>query len=109
LSDEDASRAKVETAMDMNGPAGSVIAINCRTIHGSIANSTDRVRPLPLFVYSSADAFSWTSSPTPTSYSGDIVRGKPAAFVHMDPRPVQVPPRWEKVGYGSIFTAQKAG
>lgn len=108
LSPEDEALANSGTAVDLNGPAGTVIAINCRTVHGSIANVTGRVRPLLLYVYSSADAFPWTSSPTPTSYSGDIVRGKPAEFVHMDPRPVQVPPRWEKVGYGSIFTAQKA-
>jgi hypothetical protein len=107
LSPEDEAAADVSRAADLLGPAGTVIAINCRTVHGSIANATGRVRPLLLYVYSSADAFPWTASPTPTSYSGDIVRGKPAEYVHMDPRPVQVPPRWEKVGYGSIFTAQK--
>ena len=108
LSPADEAAADKDRAVDLLGPAGSVIAINCRTVHGSIANATDRVRPLLLFVYSSADAFPWTYSPTPTRYSGDIVRGKPAEYVHMDPRPVQVPPRWEKVGYGSIFTTQKA-
>ena len=108
LSEADEAAADVGSAVDLMGPAGSVIAINCRTIHGSIANATDRVRPLLLYIYSSADAFPWTSSPTPTSYSGDIVRGKPAEFVHMDTRPVQVPPRWEKIGYNSIFAAQKS-
>jgi ectoine hydroxylase len=107
LAEADERAAHVETAVDLTGSAGTVIAINCRTVHGSVANSTDRVRPLLLFVYSSADAFSWTSSPTPTSHSGEIVRGKPARFVHLDPRPVEVPPEWHKVGYNSIFSAQK--
>jgi hypothetical protein len=52
-------------AVDLTGPAGTVIAINCRTVHGSRANLTDRVRPVALFVYSSADAFTWMPIPTP--------------------------------------------
>jgi ectoine hydroxylase len=107
LSAEDETKASLETAVNLTGPAGTVIAINCRTIHASFANRTNRVRPLLLFVYSSADAFAWAVSPTPTSFSGDIVRGQRAKFVHMDPRPVEVPPEWDKVGYNSIFAAQK--
>lgn len=108
IADVDEAAAGADRAVDLLGPAGSVIAINCRTVHGSIANATDRVRPLLLFVYSSADAFAWTSQPTPTSHSGEIVRGGPAEFVHMDPRPCRVPPDWARVGYRSIFTAQRA-
>ena len=109
IAEADLQAAGIDTAKDLLGPGGSVIAINCRTIHGSIANTTDRVRPLLLFVYSSADAFAWTSQPTPTSHSGEIVRGAPARVVHMDPRPCRVPPDWAKVGYRSIFAAQKTG
>lgn len=96
-------------ATDLTGPAGTVIAINCRTLHASRANLTDRVRPCALFVYSSADAFPWTAAPTPTSHTGEIVRGHPAAVAHLDPTPCPVPPDWAKSGYGSIFTVQRAG
>jgi ectoine hydroxylase len=96
-------------AEDLTGGAGAVIAINCRTIHTSRANQTDRVRPVALFVYSSADAFPWTPAPTPTSHTGDIVRGQPARTAHLDPTPCPVPPDWGKIGYGSIFTVQRAG
>lgn len=96
-------------AVDLTGPAGTVIAINCRTIHGSRANATDRIRPVALFVYSSADAFAWMPAPTPTRYTGAIVRGEPATSAHLDPTPCPVPPDWSRQGYGSIFTAQDPG
>jgi len=95
-------------AVDLVGRAGTVIAINCRTLHASRANATDRVRPVALFVYSSADAFAWMPAPTPTTHTGDIVRGSAATVAHLDPTPCPVPPDWSKLGYGSIFVAQKA-
>jgi ectoine hydroxylase len=94
-------------AEDLTGRAGTVIAINCRTIHASRANRTERVRPVALFVYSSADAFPWTAAPTPTSHTGDIVRGSAATVAHLDPTPCPVPPDWGKIGYGSIFSVQR--
>ena len=96
-------------AEDLTGRAGAVIAINCRTIHASRSNLTDRVRPVALFVYSSADAFPWTAAPTPTSHTGDIVRGQPARMAHLDATPCPVPPDWGKTGYGSIFSVQRTG
>ena len=105
-----ADMATVDTSgsADLVGRAGTVIAINCRTLHASRANLTDRVRPVALFVFSSADAFAWMPAPTPTSHTGDIVRGAPATVAHLDPFPCPVPPDWSKLGYGSIFVAQKA-
>jgi ectoine hydroxylase len=97
------------SAEDLTGSAGTVIAINCRTIHASRANRTDRVRPVALFVYSSADAFPWTAAPTPTSHTGDIVLGRAANVAHLDATPCPVPPDWGKTGYGSIFTVQRSG
>ncbi|HZK88956.1 MAG TPA: phytanoyl-CoA dioxygenase family protein [Stellaceae bacterium] len=106
IAKSDHARIDRERAEDLTGPGGTVIAINCRTVHGSRANATNRVRPVALFVYSSADAFSWMPTPTPTRYTGDIVRGQPATVAHLDPTPCPVPPDWSKQGYGSIFTAQ---
>ncbi len=108
VNDQDIATADVARAEDLVGPAGTVIAINCRTLHASRANATDRVRALPLFVYSSADAFAWMPAPTPTSHTGDIVRGRPATLAHLDSTPCPVPPDWSKQGYGSIFVAQGA-
>lgn len=106
IRDADMATTDLSQARDLTGPAGTVVAINCRTIHASRANTTDEMRPVALFVYSSADAFAWMPAPTPTSHTGEIVRGEPARFVHLDPTPCPVPPDWSRAGYGSIFTAQ---
>jgi ectoine hydroxylase-related dioxygenase (phytanoyl-CoA dioxygenase family) len=105
--DADMANHDLAAAEDLTGPAGTLVAINCRTIHASRANLTDRVRPVALFVYSSADAFAWMPAPTPTSKTGCIVRGVPATVAHLDPTPCPVPPDWSREGYGSIFVAQK--
>lgn len=108
IRDGDMRRVDLAGAEDLAGPAGTVIAINCRTVHGSRANFTGLVRPVALFVYSSADAFPWMPAPTPTSRTGAIVRGAPARIAHLDPTPCPVPPDWSRDVYGSIFTAQAA-
>lgn len=108
IADADMATLDTQRAEDLTGPDGTVIAINCRTVHASRANATDRVRPVALFVYSSADAFPWMPAPTPTSHTGAIVRGAPARMAHLDPTPCPVPPDWSLAGYGSIFTAQQA-
>lgn len=106
ISEQDMATVDMDNAVELNGPAGTLVALNCRVIHGSRANFTKQARPLLLLVYSSADAFSWMPSPTPTSKSGEIVRGAPARMVHLDPRPCLVPPDWSKQGYTSIFASQ---
>ena len=107
ISDEDLATVDLHKAAALTGGPGTLVAINCRTIHGSWANRSSIVRPLLLYVYSSADAFAWMPPPTPTSRTGAIVRGNPARTAHLDPRPCPVPPNWTEQGYGSIFTAQQ--
>ncbi len=107
IAEDDLGGAGLERAEDMLGGAGTVIAIHCRVLHASRANLTKRVRALPLFVFSSADAFAWMPPPSPTRKTGQIVRGEPATVAHLDPRPCPVPPNWVEVGYNSIFAAQK--
>jgi ectoine hydroxylase-related dioxygenase (phytanoyl-CoA dioxygenase family) len=104
---DDVATLDMKRAQDLTGPAGTVVAIHCRTAHASRANATQAVRPCALFVYSSADAFAWMPAPTPTSKTGAIVRGAPATVAHLDPTPCPVPPDWAREGYGSIFTAQR--
>jgi ectoine hydroxylase len=108
IHDADVATLDMALAEDLTGADGTVVAINSRTIHASRANATSRVRPVALFVYSSADAFPWMPAPTPTTRTGAIVRGAPARVAHLDPTPCPVPPDWSKAGYGSIFAAQHA-
>ncbi len=107
ISENDLATVDLTSAAELTGSPGTLVAINCRAIHGSRANRSTEVRPLLLCVYSSADAFAWMPPPTPTTKTGAIVRGKPARMAHLDPRPCLVPPNWEKQGYGSIFSAQQ--
>ena len=107
VSKADMATVDTNSAVELTGSAGTLVAINCRTIHGSRNNQSKSVRPLLLCVYSSADAFAWMPPPTPTTKTGAIVRGKPARMAHLDPRPCLAPPNWAEQRYGSIFTAQQ--
>ena len=106
LSEAATRKAAVENAEFLTGPAGSLTIHNCRTIHGSRTNESGQGRPLLLNTYSSADAFTYTGNPLQTRMAGAIVRGKPAAWAHHDPRPCQMPPDWSG-GYTSLFALQQ--
>ncbi len=108
LADRDVKSLPTDTATDLCGPAGTVVLLHCRVVHGSAANDSSRMRPLLLNVYSAADALPITPAPTPTSRTGVLVRGAEPTHVHMEPYVARLPPRWDQVGYRSIFTAQTA-
>ncbi len=88
------------------GGPGTVVLLNCRTIHGSLENRSDRPRPLLLPVYSSADSFAYTVSPIVSPHMGDIVRGRPARFASFDARPCELPPDFRS-GYKPPWLAQQ--
>jgi ectoine hydroxylase len=106
LTPRDAATLPLGTATDLCGSAGTVVLLHCRVVHGSAVNYSSRMRPLFLNVYSSADALPITPAPTPTSHTGVLVRGQEPTHVHMEPYPAKLPPRWDQVGYRSIFSAQ---
>jgi Phytanoyl-CoA dioxygenase (PhyH) len=109
VSSRDSATLPTATARELCGPAGTVVLIHCRVVHGSAVNYSSRMRPLLLNVYSAADALALVPAPAPTSRTGMLVRGREAAHVHMEPYPARLPPRWDQVGYRSIFAAQKTG
>lgn len=106
LSAEDTGELDMSRAVYLEGPAGSLTIHNCRSIHGSKPNESDRPRPLLLNVYASADAFPYTHNPLHSRYDQCIVRGERARWAHHDPRPCLVPPDWSG-GYTSIFALQQ--
>jgi len=73
------------------------------------ANYSSRMRPLLLNVYAAADALPMTPLPAPTTRTGVLVRVQEPLHVHMEPYAARLPPRWNQVGYRSIFAAQGAG
>jgi len=109
VTDRDVATLPTAAAQEMCGPAGTVVLIHCRVVHGSAVNYSARMRPLLLYVYSAADALAISPAPAPTRYTGALVRGQEPTHVHMEPYPARLPPRWDQVGYRSIFAAQKAG
>jgi ectoine hydroxylase-related dioxygenase (phytanoyl-CoA dioxygenase family) len=104
LADADVGRARVENAAYPTGPAGSITVHNCRTVHGSATNTTDRPRPLLLQTYAAADAFSYTDLVKPSPHGEMLVRGAPARWARHDPRPCLVPPTGP---YRTIFASQQ--
>jgi ectoine hydroxylase len=108
LTARDVTTLPTDTTTDLCGPAGTVVLLHCRVLHGSAASYSSRMRPLFLNVYASADALAITPAPTPTSRTGVLVRGTEPTHVHIEPYPAKLPPRWDQVGYRSIFSAQTA-
>ncbi len=103
--DEVVRAIPAESVVAATGGPGTVVLLNCRTIHGSLENRSDRARPLLLPVYSSADSFAYTASPIVSPHMGDIVRGRPARYASFDPRPCELPPDF-RGGYTPPWMAQ---
>ena len=106
LSDEDAMQLDMSRETYLPGPAGSITIHNCRTVHGSQINRTDRPRPLLLNAYAAANAMTYTFNPARSKYDQRIVRGQTARWARHDPEPCLLPPDWSG-GYTSIFTLQQ--
>jgi ectoine hydroxylase-related dioxygenase (phytanoyl-CoA dioxygenase family) len=92
LSEEDVAQANVGSAVFPVGPAGSVTVHNCRTVHGSAPNRSDRERPLLLQTYAAADAFTYTDIVRASPHGDTLIRGEAARWARHDPRPCQVGP-----------------
>src|SRR5262245_15269077 len=97
LAARDVAMLRTDTAVELCGPAGTVVLLHCRVVHGSAANYSPRMRPLLLNVYASADALPFSPAPAPTSKTGALVRGQEPTHVHIEPYPAKLPPRWDQV------------
>jgi hypothetical protein len=54
LTARDVATLPTATARELCGPAGTVVLLHCRVVHGSAVNDSSRMRPLLLNVYSAA-------------------------------------------------------
>ena len=97
-----------EREVALTGPAGSLVLLNCRVIHGSAGNESQRMRPLLLNVYSSADSMPYVVNPIPSPYEGHVVRGQAARRSCHDPRGCELPPDWSR-GYAGPWAHQAEG
>ena len=103
INERDLPKIGVDSAVFPVGPAGTLTIHNCRTIHGSMVNSSDMPRPLLLQTYSSADAMTYTNLVRGGGHGEELIRGKKARWARHDPRPCLMPP--ERLG--TIFQAQQ--
>jgi len=92
VSDADLARVAVDRAVFPQGRAGTVTVHNCRTVHGSAPNRSNRERPLLLQTYAAADAFAYTDIVRKSPRGDTLIRGEPARWARHDPRPCQVGP-----------------
>jgi ectoine hydroxylase-related dioxygenase (phytanoyl-CoA dioxygenase family) len=103
IADADLARTDVARAVFPVGPAGSITVHNCRTVHGSAPNRSDRERPLLLQTYSAADAFAYTDIVRRSPHGDMLIRGHAARWARHDPRPCQVGPSQPR----TIFEVQQ--
>jgi ectoine hydroxylase-related dioxygenase (phytanoyl-CoA dioxygenase family) len=103
LRDGDVEEAGVGAAEYPIGPAGTITVHNCRTVHGSAPNRSDRPRPLLLQTYAAADAFAYTDLVKQSPHGEELIRGEPARWARHDPRPCLMPPTGP---YRPIFAQQ---
>ena len=106
ISDAALERVDLANVRWLTGPAGSVTVHHCRTIHGSLPNTSDRCRPLLLHTCSAADALALTPRSTRTRHEGRMIRGEPARWVEFDSEPCQLPPDRSSQPGTTIFSSQ---
>jgi len=92
LSDAEVAAIDTQSAVYPTGPAGTITVHNCRTVHGSAPNLSDRDRPLLLQTYAPADAFTYTDLVRKSPHGDMLIRGRSARWARHDPRPCQVGP-----------------
>ena len=107
IRDADLGSVNAATAGYISGPAGRITVHNCRSVHGSPPNFSDRPRPLLLCAYSAGDAHPITDLVRRSAHGDEVVRGERSRWARFDPRPVLMPPDWGRIGQKSIFQHQQ--
>lgn len=89
------SRVPVERAVEVAGPAGSVLLASCAIVHAAGENRSARRRPMVLAGYASADTVSYAGVPYKSRYRWRIVEGEPTREIHSDAMRLKLPPDWD--------------
>jgi ectoine hydroxylase len=109
VQDSDLSSASIQQAIDLPGPAGTVVVFDGCMLHGSKPNLGSSTRPALVSGYSAADAFPYTELPPPhiDSHAWSILRGERPLYAHHEPVHVKVPPSWTGGQFKPIFDLQQ--
>ena len=95
IGEHDIGRLASETARSMCGPAGSVLLVNCATVHRADANTSACERPMVISGYMSADSYCYVDSPYESPYNWQILRGQAADYVDSSGPRMKLPPNWK--------------
>ena len=106
IPDERLERARLDEAVELTGPAGTVTVHHCKALHASRANLSHRSRPVLIIGYAAADNRPYVAPAYRSKSYGTVVRGKEARFAHHEPGDMRLPPDWSG-GYTSIFDHQE--
>ncbi len=102
---EEAVEDRLNAAVTLTAPAGSISVHHARALHASTENRSDQERPLLLFQYTAVDAFPVFATRDIGQYDRQILRGAPTLVPRVVSVPIRVPlPRPE--GNDSIFDDQ---
>ena len=82
-------------AVEMTGPAGSVLVTSCGIVHAAGENRAARRRPMVLAGYASADTVSFAGVPYKSRYRWRIVAGEATRAIHSDAQRLKMPPDWD--------------
>ncbi len=104
--DERLTDARLDRAVDLTGPAGTVTVHDCTALHASKANLSDRSRPVLIVTYCACDAMAYTPVAYPTENYKTVVRGAEAKYPRHEVFQIRMPPDWSG-GYTSIFEHQE--
>lgn len=109
VQESDLSLGTERQAVELPGPAGTVVVFDGCMLHGSNPNRSRQMRPVLVSGYSAADAFPYTELPPPhiDSHAWSIVRGRRPLYAHHEPAHVKVPPLWTDDEFKPIFELQK--
>jgi ectoine hydroxylase len=94
IAEGEAARAPIGKAVDLTGPAGTLAILDCGILHGARRNESGRERPVVINGYSAADSVPYAAIPYHSRYRWEIVRVKPARYVHSEDLRLKMPPDW---------------
>ena len=96
MGDHDVKRQRIEDAIPITGPPGSILITDTNIVHAAGRNESGRGRPMALTGYQSADTFSLTEIPYLSTHRWEIVRGRPASHAHTEALVMKMPPDWPR-------------
>ena len=95
IGDHDLTRVPDEEAVEICGPAGSVLLFSLAILHKAERSQATRARPMIQNGYMSADAYCYVSSLYRSRHNWEIVRGTRPLYVDNDGPRWKLPPDWE--------------